>query len=757
MRECMKLVGSFAFGYSALFIGAPHANAATIDNGSVSTIVGVDAGLCLGVNGSNSVPGAQLQSQSCTGSNFQKWKFNRDSAGYFEVVNAGSGQCIDVTGGSSSNGAAMQQWNCSGADYQKWKLTDQGSGQFAITSKYNGLALEVYNFSKANGSRVGQWSWVGGSNQKWAIATGASSAGLPTHGSVITLTGMRAGSCLGVTNSSTASGAKMQAQACSGSAFQQWKVTLDGAGDYGFVNVGSGLCMDVPGASTVAGAVIQQWGCGGAEWQKWRFHADGAGRYYITSKVSGLALDEDIVTKAGTVLQWAYAGSTNQRWAVTAPASASAPKPPSAAEPEAAPTAEDSTETVSALSAGAGSGKPTGFAAGTTGGKGGQVVHVSTAEQLKKALCSTTWDGCTDHTPRIIVVDTMIDATEGEPVSYTTSCVRPEAIDLACPRKYTYERTLILSQNEAARCEKKNGAQDIDTRTPYKDATGMLVGSNKTIIGKDKYAGIKGRGLWLKGDVSNIIIRNLSFTDMNYGKVFGADAITIWGATKVWIDHNYFARIGRQFIVTGFGNVDGLTISNNEFDGTTDFRCDRSHYWNFLLLAPKGNVTFQGNWFHNFSGRGPDLGGGSFYHFVNNLFDTTPNSAQAHAFEIGHSDHPEERLQALIEGNYFKDVRNPISGPAAAPFYGLWKQNAATQSSCKAALGRLCSGNGFDESRPHPTNEYADVDYMRQDSVVLSTAKSLAGGLVKPYSASRVLNTVRANAGVGYIADVNLP
>jgi len=433
----------------------------------------------------------------------------------------------------------------------------------------------------------------------------------------------------------------------------------------------------------------------------------------------------------------------------------------SAAEPEAAledaeRDAESTDTMMSALAAGAGSDKPAGFAAGTTGGKGGQVVHVRTAEQLKKALCSTTWDGCTDNTPRIIVVDTMIDATEGEPVSYATSCVTREAIDLTCPRKYTYERMLIVSQNEAARCEPKSGATDIDTHTPYKDATGMLVGSNKTVIGKDKNAGIKGRGLWLKGNVSNIVIRNLSFTDMNYGKVFGADAITIWGATKVWIDHNYFARIGRQSIVTGFGNVDGITISNNEFDGTTDFRCDRSHYWNFLMLAPTGNVTFQGNWFHNFSGRAPDLGGGSFYQFVNNLFDTTPNSAQAHAFEIGHSDHPEERVQALIEGNYFKDVRNPISGPAAAPFYGLWKQTAATQSSCKAALGRLCSGNGFHESRPHPATEYADVDYMRQDSVVLSRAKSLAAHLVKPYPASRVLDMVRANAGVGRIADVNL-
>ncbi len=48
-------------------------NAATVDDGSVSPIVGVNAGLCLGVKGSTSASGALLQSQNCSGSNYQSW------------------------------------------------------------------------------------------------------------------------------------------------------------------------------------------------------------------------------------------------------------------------------------------------------------------------------------------------------------------------------------------------------------------------------------------------------------------------------------------------------------------------------------------------------------------------------------------------------------------------------------------------------------------------------------------------------------
>ena len=174
-------------------------------------------------------------------------------------------------------------------------------------------------------------------------AGAATAGGMPANGSVITFTGSQTGQCLGVTNSSAASGARVRMQACSASPFQQWKVKADAAGYYQFANVGSGLCIDIPGASAER-SVLQQWGCGNGSWQKWQVRSAAAGHYYVTSKSSGLALEEDVTRKPGAVLQSAYTGGENQYWSL---GSASAAK----------------TETES-------KDDPIGFGAGTTGGAG---------------------------------------------------------------------------------------------------------------------------------------------------------------------------------------------------------------------------------------------------------------------------------------------------------------------------------------------------------------------------------------------------
>lgn len=669
MRICVTSICGWALGAMTLFLGAPQASAAAVNSGSISTIVGVNAGLCLGVKGSSTATGALLQSQSCSGSDFQNWKFVKDASGYFELVNTGSGMCIDVTGGSSENGTNMQQWNCSGADHQKWNLSDQGSGQFAIISKYNGLALDVYGASAANGARVVQWTWSSASNQKWTIpAASDSAAGGPTSGSVITLKGVQAGNCLGVNGSSPASGAVMQSQGCVGSAFQQWKAVKDAAGDYELINVGSGLCMDVPGASAARGTVIQQWGCGGGAWQKWQFHDDKAGHYYVTSKASGLALDVAGASTAhgASIVQWAYAGRANQQW-IASGSSGSTPGSTSGA--------------IGAI----------GFGAGTTGGKGGAVVTVTTPEQLASALCATTSNSvCTDNTPRTIRVSGVIDfrGTQGNQTS------------LGCT--YSHNSCSVNGKSERI----LNYASYCSGKTTYNityDAAGgkpLLVGSNKTLIGVGANSGIKGKGLVLKGGVSNIIVRNLSITDINDGVIWAGDAITIDNASKVWLDHNYIARIGRQMIVTGWGTAQNVTISDNHFDGTTDYGhyCDGKHYWVMLLVAENQTITLSGNRIHNTSGRSPEVGkqssaeSGGIVHIVNNHYDGN------YYMGIGASDD----AVTLVEGNYFTKANYffPIMQTATNKVFAPISSNiASANNTCVSVLGRNCVSN-YDTNSP---------------------------------------------------------
>ena len=62
----------------------------------------------------------------------------------------------------------------------------------------------------------------------------------------------------------------------------------------------------------------------------------------------------------------------------------------------------------------------------------------------------------------------------------------------------------------------------------------LNIASDKTLIGVGKSAHIHENGLNVR-DVDNVIIRNLKVS-----KIEDNDGITLWNATRVWVDHNEF-------------------------------------------------------------------------------------------------------------------------------------------------------------------------------------------------------------------------
>ena len=156
------------------------------------------------------------------------------------------------------------------------------------------------------------------------------------------------------------------------------------------------------------------------------------------------------------------------------------------------------------------------------------------------------------------------------------------------------------------------------------------VKSNKSLVGVGTRGVIRGKALRLRGGVSNIIIQNIHFTELNPRYVWGGDALTLDGCDRVWIDHNKFSLAGRQMIVAGWGAAGKVTISDNEFDGrsTWSTHCNGKHYWGLLLIGADDYYTIAGNWFHDLSGRAPHLGTGdasrNVVHVVNNYFQGRP-------------------------------------------------------------------------------------------------------------------------------------
>lgn len=374
---------------------------------------------------------------------------------------------------------------------------------------------------------------------------------------------------------------------------------------------------------------------------------------------------------------------------------------------------------------------PEGFGRGTTGGAGGEVVRVTTQAQLQRELCRTYGSSglCTDNAPRIIEVATTIDYTGTEGKSTGDGCY-PYNL---CNAPYKSESLVLLNASDT-HCSGK-----IVTPIPY-DTAGkhpLVVGSNKTLIGVGRAGALKGKGLRL-AHAQNVIIRNLTVSDINEGIVFAGDAISLDDADHVWIDHNRFQRIGRQMIVDGFGPATNVTISWNDFDGNSVYSsgCNGKHYWNLLLVSQRQTVTLANNWFHAFAGRAPHItGDDAFLHLVNNVFQ----DGSWHALDA------ERPVNVLMEGNIFENVDTPITRTTTGRIFGtLGMPDAAAQALCQAALGRECVGN---VAKPLPA-----FNGFQQAPVVLQTLKSNdASRIIAPYAIVDVTARIKANAGPGHL------
>ncbi|KAB5590297.1 Pectin lyase [Ceratobasidium theobromae] len=350
---------------------------------------------------------------------------------------------------------------------------------------------------------------------------------------------------------------------------------------------------------------------------------------------------------------------------------------------------------------------PFGFGSGTTGGASAAQAIPTSAAELKSWL--------EDNTPRNILLDRAYDFTDTE-----------GSIDGEGCKSWTCSPSPQLAINTMNWCSASTPKVPIT----YKKAgtSGIMVGSNKTILGKGTSGWIKGKGLKLQGS-NNVIIRNVRISDINPQFVWGGDAISMQGATNVWIDHNYFKSIGRQFIVTHFEPNVNVTISNNYFDGESAYStgCDNHHYWAFLMLGKDDQMTFARNY-----GRGPHIGGpannSQTLHMFNNYFD----DITGHALDTGIG------AKVLLEGNHFNAVKTPSTGNAdGAAFAPI---SPSMSAKCLEKLGRNCVSNTLTGSGSLTNTEKSEA------------LNSFTADVVKNVSimdSSEVKAYVLANAGTG--------
>ncbi|KAI0154660.1 pectin lyase-like protein [Xylariaceae sp. FL1272] len=367
------------------------------------------------------------------------------------------------------------------------------------------------------------------------------------------------------------------------------------------------------------------------------------------------------------------------------------------------------------------SGTAFGFATGVTGGGSAAAATPTSLAQL------TSW--LTDSTARTIVIDREWSYIGSEGTTTGTCC---STSTTTCEGGTSAGQLTI-----ATSCS--SGTQVSCTY----DTAGISpidVGSNKSILGVGSAGVIEGKGLRVRAGNSNVIIQNVHITNINPQYVWGGDALTLDSADRIWIDHNKFSLIGRQMLVTGFGQAGKVTISNNEFDGVTSYSsgCNGKHYWTILLAGLQDYYTFAYNYIHDVSGRAPHYGttvtaSTQFFHAFNNYF----LNVGGHAFDV------DKNTYSLLEGNYFQSVTTPMTSASLTNGGALYTTVTVDEAgACSSYTGYICEWN-----KAYSSGSWPDV----ANSTVLSQASSYKSYLLKPMSVADVPSYVTGNAGIGKV------
>jgi pectate lyase len=140
--------------------------------------------------------------------------------------------------------------------------------------------------------------------------------------------------------------------------------------------------------------------------------------------------------------------------------------------------------------------------------------------------------------------------------------------------------------------------------------------------------------------------------------------------------------------VAGNGASNRVTLSNNEFDGSTSWSatCDGHHYWAIYLTGSQDLITMKGNYIHHTSGRSPKVGGNTLLHAVNNYWYAN----SGHAFDNAAGG------MVVAEGNVFQNVV-----VSSIPFCHQQKPAFLTQS-CRR-LSSAIPGSSSAARQPVPT------------------------------------------------------
>ncbi|MBF9002992.1 MULTISPECIES: RICIN domain-containing protein [Vibrio] len=377
-------------------------------------------------------------------------------------------------------------------------------------------------------------------------------------------------------------------------------------------SVYNSMLVEVLDSSTSNGANVDTYTDWDGDNQRWELKVQSDGGFKIVNKNSSLSLTVAGSTNGSNVYQNEDESESSQRWYIN-PVSG---------------TCGDSSSDEDLVGFASQSGDD-GLST-TTGGAAGSTVTVSSCSALTSALESSDAEV-------IQVADTSIDCR--------TSDRTVQACALDCSYWNDDGKTWYRVPTSAQTCSDFAASTSDDTVSVTRNDTTIYVQSNKTLVGLGSSSKIIGANLYLSG-VENVIIQNLTISNINPSLVEAGDGITVDDSSHVWVDHVAFSKISDGYL--DIDNSQNVTASWNRFYGYNAEVCADQHW--YTNLVQDSQVTFHHNFWDTAAGRNPKIEGeDARVHLFNNYWkDIT-------YFSIGGDD----SAQILVENNYFENSARP--------------------------------------------------------------------------------------------------
>lgn len=283
----------------------------------------------LDIYGKSTTSGAGLQLYQATNETNQLFDVSFDSAtGYYTITSVNSGLVLDVSGAKAKSGASVIQYAKTGRTNQQWILTETidsyGNTAYEVASALaSNLVLDVNGGRDVNETKIQVWSKNNKTSQRFYF--------LPTNPNITSTktiddgiysfaSALSSSFVLDIAGASNADGVQLALWTKNGGINQLFQVKYDAAdGFYTIRPLCSGKSLDVSKNSSLATTPVLQWAYSGRINQKWAIVDNGDGTKTLIAKNSGLALDiaGGKATTGAKVLMYYPHGGKNQRFILT--------------------------------------------------------------------------------------------------------------------------------------------------------------------------------------------------------------------------------------------------------------------------------------------------------------------------------------------------------------------------------------------------------------------------------------------------------